>query len=156
MALPALLALSGCLGPDRDQFPPACPQAEALPGAGDLALYRPGGGHDLTDVQIEGSILSAAGKCSDGDKAGTVDATLSLQMRFQRGPAAPTRQANIPYFVAVARGETILSKRLFAQTVTFPQNVDSVVVTTKSANVTLPVGADRSAAAYQIWVGFQR
>ena len=155
-ALPTLLALAGCMGPDRDQFPPVCPQAEALPGAGDLALYRPGGARDLTDVQIEGSILSAAGKCRDGDKAGTVDATLTLQMRFQRGPAAPTRQANIPYFVAVARGETILNKRLFAQTVTFPQNVDSVVVATKPVDLILPVGADRSAAAYQVWVGFQR
>jgi len=155
-ALPALLALSGCLGPDRDQFPPVCPQAQALPGAADLALYRPGGRHDLTDVQIEGSILSASGKCEDGDKAGTVAATLTLQMRFQRGPAAPTRQANIPYFVAVAQGDAILNKRLFVQQVTFPQNVDSVVLTGKPVSLILPVGADRSAGRYQVWVGFQR
>ncbi len=154
-ALPFLLALFGCSGPDRDQFPPVCPQAEALPGAGDLALYRPGGGRDLTDVQIEGRVLSAAGSCKDGDKAGTVEATLALRMRFQRGPAAPTRQANILYFVAVARDETILNKRLFVQQVTFPQNVDAVVVTTKPSSVILPVGADRSAGGYQLWVGFQ-
>ncbi len=155
-ALPALLAVSACSGLERNQFPPVCPQAQALPTAGDLALYKPGGGRDLMDVQIEGTILSAAGTCEDGDKRGTVDATLAIQMRFRRGPAAPTRRANIPYFVAVARGEQIFTKQIFVQQVTFPVNVNSVVVKTKPAHLTFPVGPDRSAAAYQVWVGFQK
>jgi hypothetical protein len=154
--IPALLALAGCFGPDRDVFPPACPAAAALPGAGELALYRPGGGHDLTDVQIEGTVLGASGSCKDGDKHGTVEATLALRMRFQRGPAAPTRRANIPYFVAVARGEDILAKQVRAVRVDFPPNVDAVVVTTNPLLLTFPVGPDRSAAGYQVWVGFQR
>ncbi len=152
----ALLALGGCFGPDRDAFPPVCPVAAALPGAGELALYRPGGGRDLTDVQIEGSVLGASGSCTDGAKRGTVEATLALRMRFQRGPAAPTRQANIPYFVAVARGEDILDKQVRVVRVDFPANVDAVTVTTNPLLLTLPVGSDRSAAGYQVWVGFQR
>lgn len=155
-ALPALLALAGCQGPDRDQFPPVCPVTAALPGAGDLAIYRPGGGRDVTGVQLEGSILSASGSCKAGDEKGTVEASLTLQMRFQRGPAAPTRQANIPYFVAVARGEQILNKAIRVQSVIFPPNVDAVALTTKPLTLVLPVGADRSAGGYQIWVGFQR
>lgn len=155
-AMPVLLSLSGCFGPNRDTFAPACPEMAVLPGAGDFALYRPGGGHDLTDVQIEGSILSASGSCQDGDKAGTVAATVALQIRFQRGPAAPTRQANIRYFVGIARGNDILNKLDRIQQVTFPPNVDSVVLTTKKLPLVLPVGPDRSAAAYQIWVGFQK
>lgn len=155
-AFSALLGLSACSGLERNQFPPTCPQAAALPTAGELALYKPGGGRDLMDVQIEGQILSAEGKCEDGDRKGTVDATLIMQMRFRRGPAAPTRRANIPYFVAVARGEHIFTKQMFVQQVTFPPNVDSVVVKTKPARMTFPVGPDRSAATYQVWVGFQK
>ena len=156
LLLPALLGLCGCFGPARDAFPPVCPTAAVLPGAGDLTLYRPGGGHDLTDVQIGGSVLGASGSCADGDTPRTVDATLSLNMRFQRGPAAPTRQANIPYFVAVARGEDILAKQVRTVRVDFPPNVDAVTVSTNKLLLTLPVGPDRSAAGYQVWVGFQR
>ncbi len=154
--LPALLLLGGCTGPEQDQFPPVCPSVAALPGADDLAIYRPGGGHDLTDVQLQGTVLSASGACKDGDTPHTVRATLSVQMRFQRGPAAPTRQANIPYFVGVARGEDILTKAVRVVPVVFPPNVDTVTVTTRPLALILPVGADRSAIAYQIWVGFQR
>ncbi|HJS88312.1 MAG TPA: hypothetical protein VJ779_22925, partial [Acetobacteraceae bacterium] len=110
----------------------------------------------LTDVQVEGSVLGASGSCVDGDKPRTVDATLTLRLRFQRGPAAPTRQANIPYFVAVARGEDILAKQVRTVRVDFPPNVDAVTVTTDPLLLTLPVGPDRSAAGYQVWVGFQR
>lgn len=152
----ALSLLAGCSGPGRDMFPPVCPVAEVLPGAGDLALYRPGGGHDLRDVQIEGTVLGASGACKDGDKTGTVAATLTMRIRFQRGPAAPSRQANIPYFVAVARGDQILDKAVRVAKATFPMNVDTVTVTTEPLSLTLPVGPDRSAAGYQIWVGFQR
>lgn len=158
---PAAVLMLGCLlaacsGPGKDEFPPVCPQIAPLPTAQNMALYRPGGGHDLTDVQIEGTILAAGGSCTDGVKGKTVNATLTLTMHFQRGPAAPTRQANIRYFVGVARGDTILNKQLFAEPVTFPPNVDVAAVTTKPITVTFPVGADRSAAAYTIWVGFQR
>lgn len=148
--------LAGCFGPAANTFAPVCPALHPLPGAGDLALYRPGGGRDLTDVQIEGSILSARGSCKDGDQKGTVDATLTLQMRFQRGPAAPTRQANIPYFIAVAHGSSILNKRIFVLSVVFPPNVDAASVTTKPVEVILPISSTNSAAAYTIWVGFQR
>jgi hypothetical protein len=152
----ALLALGGCFGPDRDAFPPVCPAAAVLPGASELALYRPGGGRDLTDVQVEGSVLGASGSCVDGAKRGTEEATLTLRMRFQRGPAAPTRRANIPYFIAVSRGEDILDKRVRTVRVDFPPNVDAVTVSTDPVLLTLPVGPDRSAAGYQVWVGFQR
>lgn len=152
----ALSLLAGCASPGRDAFPPVCPVAEVLPGAGNLAMYRPGGGHDLRDVQIEGTVLGASGACKDGAKHGTVDATLTVRIRFQRGPAAPTRQANIPYFVAVAQGNRILDKTVRVATVVFPMNVDTATITTEPVNMTFPVGPDRSAAGYQIWVGFQR
>lgn len=156
-ALVALaLPLAGCFRPPISEFPPACPALRPLPTAQDMVLYRPGGGHDLVDVQIEGSILSAGGKCQDEVQGKTVKATITLSMHFQRGPAAPTRQANIPYFVGVARGDTILNKLVKTVQVTFPPNVDTANVSTQPVQVILPVGPDRSAAAYTLWVGFQK
>ncbi|HET6182968.1 MAG TPA: hypothetical protein VFA03_05175 [Acetobacteraceae bacterium] len=150
------LMLAACGGPPPEQFPPVCPAVAPLPTAQDLVLYRPGGDHDLRDVQIQGSILSASGSCTDGVRGKTVNATLRLNMQFQRGPAAPTRQANVRYFVGVAQGESILNKQIFVAAVVFPPNVDSVAVSTPPVQITLPVGADRSAAAFTLWVGFQR
>ena len=155
LALPALLGLSGCFGPDRDQFAPACPAVSALPTAGDVTIFRPGGGRDLTDVQLQGRIISAAGSCKAGEAKNTVHAEIRVSMQFQRGPAAPTRQANVPYFVAVSKGETILDKTIRAVQVNFPANVETAAATTAPIQMTLPVGPSQSAAAYTVWVGFQ-
>ncbi len=153
VALFLIASLAGCAGGSR--FPPACPNVVLLKPAADVMLYQPGGGHDLTELQLQGSITAASGTCRPGTTPGTVVATLSIGMDFLRGPVAPTRQANIPYFVAVARGDRILNKQVFTAQATFPPNKDRVAVTSGPIEVTLPVTPTRSGAAYTIWVGFQ-
>jgi hypothetical protein len=155
LAVFAFIGLSGCSGPERDTFAPACPSVAPLPTAGEVTIYKPGGGRDLTDVQLQGRISSAAGSCEAGDAKNTIDAVVRVSMQFQRGPAAPTRQANVPYFVAVSKGNTILDKTVRAVQVNFPANIDTASATTEPVQMTLPVSAGSSAAAYTVWVGFQ-
>jgi hypothetical protein len=155
LALAPLLA--GCDTASHSEFPPVCPQIAPLPTAQDISLFRPGSIHDIADLQFEGSILGAGGSCRDGVQGKTEIASVALVFRFQRGPAATSPGVGrVPYFVAVARGETILSKQVFLMPVAFPPNVDSATARSKPVEVELPVGADRSAAAYTVWVGFQK
>ncbi len=154
LLLVGLASLSGC-GPGRDQFAPACPQASLLPQAADLTRYRPGSAHDLTDLMLQGRVVTVAGKCEPGPNANLLDTTVMVTMELDRGPAAPGRTADVTYFVAVAQGEQILDKRVYANRVAFPPNLDKVWLTGDPVFMRLPVSASRSGAAYTIWVGFQ-
>lgn len=156
-----MLALSGGLagcGPGPNQFAPACPGAALLPQAATLSRYRPspqGGGHDLTDLILQARITSVDGECEPGDDSHSLNATVKVIIEITRGPAAPSRVADIPYFVAVAEGDQILDKRVFSNRVTFPPNLDRIYLTSDPVTMRLPVSASRSGAAYTVWAGFQ-
>jgi hypothetical protein len=149
--------LAGC-SPGANQFAPACPAAALLPQAADLSRYRPsthGGGHDLTDLLLQGRVTRVDGKCEPGGDSHTLDATVTVTIEITHGPAAPTRVADIPYFVAVADGDRILDKRVFSNRVAFPPNVDRIYLTSDPVEMRLPIGPNKSGAAYTVWAGFQ-
>lgn len=155
--LAALVGLAGCsLG--RNQFAPVCPTASLLPQAADLARYRDRGagiGRDLTDLMLQAKIVRVAGTCEPGDNAHSLDAKVTVSMELTRGPAAIGRAADIPYFVAVAEGDHILDKRVFTDHVTFPADTDRALLVGDPIEMRLPITADKSGAAYTVWVGFQ-
>ena len=65
------------------------------------------------------------------------------------------READLPIFIAVTEGDTILDKRTAAMRVVFPSNVDRVVLSPGDMNLLLPVTPQKSGAAYTILAGFQ-
>lgn len=147
--------LAAC-APGKDQFPPACPAAQLLPQAGDLTFYRPGSSErDLTDLALQGRVVKVAGTCEPGPTPEALDATLKVTMQLNRGPGMAGRTAPVSYFVAVARGEQILDKHVYTDSVTFPHNVDQVYLESDPVFMRLPVSANLSGAAYTVWVGFQ-
>jgi hypothetical protein len=150
-----LAGLAAC-APGKDQFPPACPTAQLLPQAGDLALYRTGSSErDVTDLALRGRVVKVAGTCEPGPTPQALDATLKVTMQLNRGPGMAGRTVPVAYFVAVVRGEQILDKHVYTDSVTFPHNVDQVFLESDPVFMRLPVRADLSGAAYTIWVGFQ-
>ena len=156
-ALLPVLALSAC-GPGRDEFTPACPIARPLPAAEHLHRYRDPNrpdGRDPSQLVVSGLLLGVAGKCRPGDNAHSLHATMTVRMRLDRGPAAPPGGVDIPYFIAVAEGPHILSKKVFATHVAFPADSGRVELTSAPVAVILPVGSTQTGAAYTIWVGFQ-
>lgn len=153
--LGAMCAASGC-APGKDEFAPACPQAALLPQAGDVVRYRANSsGQDLTDLAFRGRVMKVDGKCESGPNANTVDATVTVTMQLNRGPALPTRNAQVTYFVAVARGDQILDKHVYVNRVTFPPNLDQIWLESDPVFMRLPVTPSVSGAAYTVWVGFQ-
>lgn len=157
-ALPALLLLAplaGCGGDDKQpQFAPACPQAGIVRDAADLSRYG-SGGRDLTDLVLDGRVTGVRGSCAPGDTKDTVKTTLQVVIELTRGPAARGRAAEAGYFVAVVDGERILDKRTFNLRAEFPANTDRIRLSGDEVELTLPVSATKTAAAYRVLVGFQ-
>jgi len=155
-ALTALLA--GC-GPARNQFAPACPRPSLLGDAADLDIYRPGasaeGPHDVTDLVLNARIVGVGGNCREGDTKDKLAATVNVAVQLNRGPAMQGRETDVPVFIAVTEGETILDKRVYQMHVTFPSNVDRLTLGTGDIDMILPIGPKKSGAAYSIIAGFQ-
>ena len=149
-----LLALAGCGGGGtQDAFAPACPGAAILRDAADLSRYR-NNQRDLVDTELEGRITGLNGSCKR-DGADIVVTTVQVGMELTRGPAAPGRGAEFAYFVAVLDGNTILDKQVFPLRAEFPANADRLRFAGEDVELRLPVGGNKSAAAYRIEVGFQ-
>jgi hypothetical protein len=148
----AVPLLAGC-GGAGDEFAPACPRPAILRDANDLQRYR-GSGRDLTDSVLAGRITGISGSCKR-DGSNKVAATVSVGMELTRGPAATSRVADIPYFVAVTEGERVLDKQVYTLRAEFPENTDRLRLSGDSVDLALPVTSTKGADAYQVTVGFQ-
>jgi hypothetical protein len=150
-----LLPLADC-GPTRNQFAPPCPTQVILGDAADLDVRR-GGSSDLTDLVLHGRIIGMQGTCHDADKKKNMLAvTVMLGVEVTRGPAMTGREADVPVFLAVTQGQTIIDKHNVLMHVVFPSNVDRVTLTPGEMNLLLPVTSTRTGAAYTLIGGFQR
>jgi len=156
IAVAALSALSSC-GPQRNAFAPACP-APLLPlQLSDLTRYRAGAGatgKDLSELELQGRLTAINGDCSAGSK-GQLNSTIQITMEMTRGPALAGRRAEVQVFVAVSADSTIIDKQTYPVLVEFPANLDRVTLTSPPIDITLPVTAERTGAAYDIIAGFQ-
>ena len=149
-----LPVLAGC-GPERNKFAPPCPGQAILGDAADFNVYRTAGARDLTDMVLHGRIVGMQGTCKEGDRKDQLAVTVLLGVEVTRGPAMTGREANVPVFIAVSEGETILDKRTYQLHAVFPSNVERVTLSPSDVNLVLPVSRTKSGAAYTIIGGFQ-
>lgn len=152
-ALAPAVLVTGCGGSDPDRFAPPCPIPSIPRDFSDLSRFR-GQGRDITDLVLEGRISGVEGSCTRDGRSVTV-ATISVGIDLTRGPAAPSRTADIAYFVAVSEGEgAILDKRTYTLRAEFPANTDRLRLSGDQVELRLPVTEQKTAAAYRITVGF--
>ncbi|KAA5613687.1 hypothetical protein [Rhodovastum atsumiense] len=145
--------LAGCTRPDA--FAPACPQLTLLPEGADLTRFR-GTGRDVTDLVIDAHLTAVPANCHNADKAGRkVEAKLKVAMSVARGPAMQGRDVTVPYFIAVTENGRVLDRQEYAMRAQFPPNTDRMDQVSPEVSLIFPVSAEKSAAAYQIWVSFQ-
>jgi hypothetical protein len=158
--LAALLPLLSDCGPGRNQFAPACPGTAILGDAADFSVYRAtaangGAGRDLTDLVVQARIASISGSCKQGDNKNQLAVAVSIGVDLGRGPAMAGREADVPLFLAIVQGDTIIDKHVYLMHSIFPPNVDRVSLTPGEVDLSLPVTADKSGASYTILAGFQ-
>ena len=152
-----LPVLADC-GPSRNQFAPPCPRTAFLGDAANVDLYRQanaGGPSDLTDLVLHGRLVGLNGSCKEGDRKNQLATTVVMTVELTRGPAMDGRDADVQVFLAVTEGESILDKRIYPMHITFPPNVDRLLLRSDEQSLALPVSQGKSGAAYQIIAGFQ-
>lgn len=151
-AVLAVALLAGC-GSGELQYAPACPQLSLLADGADLTRFN-GPGRDVTDRVLEVRVAGVDAACRSG-RNGDVLATVTVRADMARGPAAQGRQAQVPYFVAVMDGETILDRQAFTLNATFPPNVNTVRAAGSELELRFPGTAERGAGRYRIIVSLQ-
>lgn len=148
----ASLGLAGCT---PSGFPPACPQLSLIQGASDLVrLANNASSGDIRSLILAARIQAVPATCKFVGRD-SVGAQVRVQFAVQRGPAATSRDVELHYFVAATKGQTILDEQDYVTKGTFPANVDRMTLIGDPINLLFPVGADQSAAGYQIYVGFR-
>ena len=149
-----VLLLAGC-GPARmEDMLVSCPTLLLPADVADLTRYAPGAAPDLSTTVLDARITAVDGNCRRGRRDRTVEATVSLKMDVERGPAAPGRAAQIPWFVAVVEGDQILSRQSFVLPVTFAANATRSAVATQPIEISFPVSEGRRIQDLRIMVGF--
>lgn len=161
LAMVPALALSGCgpgdvFGTPRDAFAPLCPNPQLIPQLADLTRYAgPGPGHDITDLIVQARVTAVDGSCRPGARRDQLDTSVRISIAVQRGPAMQGRDAELPVFLAITRGEDIQDKQMLPVHVSFPPNVEQVTMTSPPITLKLPVGQKLTGASYTLIAGFQ-
>ena len=141
----------GCRHQLRDA--PTCPQMAILSDGADLIRFN-GPGRDLTDRVLEARIQRIDANCEPG-RGNTVVAHIKVWFDITRGPASNTRNAQVPYFIAVTRGEQVVDHRPYTVAAAFGANVDIARVGGTDIDLTFPSHQGQGAEAYKIYVSLQ-
>ena len=156
VALLVTVPLASC-GPGPGEFAPACPTPLFEQSLSDITRYRnPGETGDLTELVLQGRLVSVSGQCKlASSKARDLLVQVKVGMQITRGPALKGNTADVPVFIAVTDGDTILDKQVYSIRVEYPSNVEMLALSGGPIEMSLPIGPSKSGAAYQIRVGFQ-
>ncbi|MDJ0390061.1 hypothetical protein QMO56_18285 [Roseomonas sp. E05] len=132
-----------------------CPRIAILADAADLTRFRPGGGQDLTAMELNASLSGFQAKCDYAPRQAGLDVTLTPNFNAERGPAAQGRTAEIPYMVAVVdNGNHILSRATYTMQVEFPSNVSRTKNEGEELSIRIPGQPQAAAAQKRILLGF--
>jgi hypothetical protein len=157
LALAGLLAACGGTSAPGPATAP-CPRIAILADGADLTRYRPGAPPDLTAMTIDARIAGFEARCDyTGRGREALEVRITPRFDAERGPAAESRTAELPWFVAVTdAADTAVLERVSGTTqVSFPSNVARALVTGRPALVTLPIGEGQRAVDYIVRLSFQ-
>ena len=149
------LPLAAC---SSKKEPPPCPPIYILADAKDVTKFRPGAGHDLTDVDVQAEIVGFNGTCEYKPRGEDWDVELELQVAIEakRGPANTTHKADLSYFVALpVFFPQPQAKAVFPITIDFPEGASAARHVDDVVNLTIPVKAKEQIDHYEVYLGFQ-
>jgi hypothetical protein len=159
LALLACLDLAGCASTrhrareaKKPEVKVACPKAEVLADARSVVQFKEGTGRDLTDIQYQAQVNQLQSRCKNrGESEASIDITASFTAWL--GPAAPGHTLSLPYFVAVTRGDDILSKENFTVDIGFEKEARQTTVAAEVKR--LPISLERGEQPVEVVVGIQ-
>ena len=149
--VPFLLAgLASCS--DAPPPPMFCPHVAVLRQAETVTEFLPGRSDvaaQITTAQITG----VAGACVTAHQARTLRVTFRAGFVASNGPANRDATLQLPYFVALTRGDQIIQKQNYTIALHFNGNASTTVATSKP--VTVEVDNVTDSQDVQALIGFQ-
>lgn len=152
LAILGAFALAACAG---DEAPPPCPGVTTPEVTAEIVAFNDQG-RDLTDMRHRASIADATVACEvRADDAGReVVAELNILFETEKGPANESGRMDLPYFVAVVRGDgEILQRRAFTLRLSMPGN-QTRGQSVETLAPTIPLAEGARGDAYSLFIGF--
>jgi hypothetical protein len=149
---PFLLAGLAACADDSTPPPMYCPQVAVLQQAGKVTTFLPGRtdvGAQITTARITG----VAGDCATAQKDHLLRVTFRAGFVASDGPADHGATVQLPYFVALSRGNQIISVQDYTIALHFNGNASTAMATSKPVKVEL--ANVRESQNVQILVGFK-
>lgn len=133
-----------------------CPSVQVLGDARVLTKFKPGLGRDITDIEYEGRIAKVDFTCKENSAKGYVEINLTVRTEFILGMAAPVRNPEFPFFVAVSEGERrVLNKTDHVVKARFEGTSRVAREATNVRRIRVPLGGDVPVEYYNVIAGFQ-
>jgi hypothetical protein len=148
-AVISLSALAGCA--DTQPSPMFCPQVAVLQQAQTLTAFLPGRS-DVASQLTTARITGVAGSC-DVNKKNQLLVNFQAGFTASNGPANNGKTLTLPFFVAIANGDDIISKTDY--TIALPFNGNSSMAQATSKPVKVALANDHASKSIQILVGFE-
>nr|WP_314072445.1 hypothetical protein [uncultured Roseococcus sp.] len=134
----------------------SCPSLTLPADLADLTRYRPGSPPDLSSVVLDARVTGVDASCRRGRRDQSVDATISMRFQIDRGPAAPSRAVQLPWFIALLDADNnVINRQSFVLPAQFGVNTTRAAVGSRPVEISFPVNQQRRAQDYRIMVGFQ-
>ena len=158
----SIFGLEGCrsarevfaVGEAAEKNPGPCPEAFSLYETSRLVEFK--GSESYENVGFTAEINKVRSLCRYyGERP--IEADLSMDIAFGRGPAASGSTATYQYFVAVTRKNIdVIEKQVFPITITFPKGVSVVEATENVGQIIIPRDNENTSGAnFEIIVGFE-
>jgi hypothetical protein len=149
---PFLLAGLAACADDSTPPPMFCPQVAVLQQAAKVTIFLPG----RTDVAAQvttAQITGIAGACATAQNNQLLRVTFRAGFVASDGPADRGATVQLPYFVALSRGNQIISEQDYTVALHFNGNASNAEATSKPVKVELSNVHDSQNV--QILVGFK-
>jgi len=145
------LFLWACSGDDEAALP--CPRIVVVQDAAKQVKFD-GPGRDLTDVVFEARIDGTGIECDYDDEA--LEVEMQVRVEAARGPAAKSEQADISYFVAIARrsDQSVVARESFGMTIPLKGN-QTRMAAVEDLTPRIPLKGEETGATYRIYVGLE-
>lgn len=154
-SLVTVLALMSIVAGCAIEPVPPCPEIRIDSNTAAFTVFRENGGQDITDIAYEAEIVSFEGSCAFDDDG--VEVRMDMDIVISGGPAVQPGNVDLYYFVAIPKFHpNPEGKRIFSRAYKFPRSsTRRERLTESNIRIFLPLEDRITAAAYDIYLGFQ-
>jgi hypothetical protein len=132
-----LLCLAACADEDAASGKLYCPTVSRVEQLSSLTRFLPSS-EDVTAEVTEAHITGVAGSCDEEPAKHDVLVSFKVGFSATNGPADHGATLELPYFVSVTQGATVVSKVPHTISITFDGNVTTATAVSKTIKVELP------------------